>query len=129
MRPSLPVTSGKHSTHANSLGSSHTITPRDFVDDLKVLELGGVGSKALPNGIGEGRGQRPFQEFYDEIYFTRDAPKPQPAASPAPQTRAQPGRSARPSPIPSYASGTSVMTTSSTTGEKEKKKKRGLFHF
>ena len=110
------------------LGSTHTLTPREFVDDLKVLELGGVGSRSLPNGMSEGRGQRSFQEFYDELYYTKDAPRPQPAA-PAPQSRAQPGRSAHPSPIPSYASGNSALTRASGSGEKEKKKKRGLFHF
>ena len=34
-----------------SIGSTHTLTPREFVDDLKVLELGGVGSRAAPNGL------------------------------------------------------------------------------
>ncbi|GJE98046.1 Sec1 family protein [Phanerochaete sordida] len=110
------------------IGSTHTLTPRDFVDDLKVLEIGGVGSRALPNGIGEGRGPRAFQDFYDEVYYTRDAPPPQPAA-PAPQARAQPGRSSRPSPIQSFASGNSVQTSASTPVEEKKKKKRGLFHF
>ncbi|KAF7795046.1 hypothetical protein EIP86_006190 [Pleurotus ostreatoroseus] len=114
------------------IGSTHTVTPREFVDDLKVLELGGVGSRALPNGVGDGRGQRPFQDFYDELYFTKDAPRPQPQAPPA-QARQTPGRQTRPSPIPSYASGTSVATNSSShpekEKEKEKKKKRGLFHF
>ncbi|EKM50683.1 uncharacterized protein PHACADRAFT_264085, partial [Phanerochaete carnosa HHB-10118-sp] len=110
------------------IGSTHTLTPKEFVDDLKVLELGGVGSRALPNGVSEGKGQRPFQEFYDEVYYTRDAPPPQPAAL-APQTRAQPGRSTRPSPVQSYASGTSVQSTASSLTEEKKKKKRGLFHF
>lgn len=127
MRP-CPLRASRGADSRLRAGSSHTLTPREFVDDLKVLEIGGVGSKALPNGIGTGRGQRPFQEFYDEVYYTRDAPPPQPAAPP-PQPRAQPGRSARPSPIPSYASGNSVQTTGSVSGEKEKKKKRGLFHF
>ncbi len=114
----------------SSIGSTHAVTPREFVDDLKVLELGGVGSKALPNGVGEGHGQRPLQDFYDELYFTKDAPRPQPQAPPS-STRQTPGRQTRPSPIPSYASGTSVATNSSghVEKEKEKKKKRGLFHF
>ncbi len=98
------------------------MTPREFVDDMKVLELGGVGSKAVPNGLGGSRGQRPYQEFYDELYFTRDAPRPAPA--PSSQARQQPGRTARPSPIPSFASANSVTTTSSGTGEKEKEKKK-----
>ncbi|KAJ7903783.1 Sec1-like protein [Mycena olivaceomarginata] len=41
------------------IGSSHTITPREFISDLSVLELGGTGSKAIPNGQREGRAARP----------------------------------------------------------------------
>ncbi|KAJ4473586.1 hypothetical protein J3R30DRAFT_3684648 [Lentinula aciculospora] len=48
------------------IGLTHVITPRYFVDDLKVLELGGVGSQAIPNGLAESRGQRPYQEYYDD---------------------------------------------------------------
>jgi syntaxin-binding protein 1 len=58
-------------------GSTHALTPRQFTDDLKVLELSGVGSRAVPNGLRELRGARPYQAFYDERYFTRDAPPPQ----------------------------------------------------
>ena len=124
MRSSLFIKTDSSLTRA---GSTHTMTPREFVDDLKVLEIGGVGSRAMPNGLSEGRGQRPFQEFYDEVYFTRDAPPPQ-AAAPPPQSRTQPGRAAHPSPIPSYASGNSASTNLSGSAEKEKKKKR-FFHF
>ena len=59
------------------VGSTHTLTPRQFVDDLKVLDLSGVGSRALPNGLREMRSTRPYQAFYDERYFTRDVPPPQ----------------------------------------------------
>ena len=120
----------------NDVGSTHALTPRAFIDDLKVLELSGVGSRACPNGLPEPRsGQRPFQEFYDELYFTRDAPRPQPQAAQkqgqgqgtGQGQRQQQGRLTRPSPIPSYASGASDSHGSG--GEKEKKKKRGLFHF
>lgn len=106
-------------------GSTHTFTPRQFVDDLKVVDLGGVGSKALPNGLQPSRGgKRPFQEFYDEKYFTRDAPPPQkPAPSlPPPQDRS---KLTRPSPAPSFAGSSHSVAGSATEGkEKEKKKKR-----
>lgn len=59
------------------IGSTHTLTPRQFIDDLKVLDLSGVGSRALPNGLREMRAARPYQAFYDERYFTRDVPPPQ----------------------------------------------------
>ncbi|KAI0686679.1 Sec1-like protein [Cytidiella melzeri] len=114
------------------IGSTHAITPKEFIDDLKVLELNGVGSRAMPNGPKEWRGQRPFQEFYDEMYYTRDAPPPQQQqqqqqrAPAAPSPRLQPGRSAVPSPIPSYASGNSGV---GANGEKEKKKKKGFLRF
>lgn len=52
------------------------LTPRHFIDDLKVLDLSGVGSRAIPNGLREMRAARPYQAFYDERYFTRDAPPP-----------------------------------------------------
>ncbi|KAJ7464621.1 Sec1-like snare protein [Mycena latifolia] len=107
------------------IGSTHTITPRQFINDLQVLELGGMGSKAIPNGLREGRGSRGFQEFYDERYFTRDAPPPaRPAPAPAP-ARQERRPAARPSPAESYASNTS-MTPSAA---EEKKKKKGLFRF
>ncbi|THH18450.1 hypothetical protein EW146_g2533 [Bondarzewia mesenterica] len=109
------------------IGSTHTFTPRQFVDDLKVLELGGVGSRAIPNGLKDPRdGKRSHQEYYDEIYFTRDAPPPQsrPPPSPAPTN----SKLSRPSPVSSM-SAMSVGTTSSGNGkdEKKEKKKRGLF--
>lgn len=112
-----------------ALGSTHALTPRQFVDDLKVLELGGVGSKSVPNGIGDGWGKRPLQEYYDEKYFVPDAPPPQPAApEPVPKSRQEHGRLGKPS-IPSFAG--SAVSLSSTGGKEkeEKKKKRGLFHF
>ncbi|GBE89630.1 Protein transport protein [Sparassis crispa] len=108
------------------IGSTHAVTPLEFVDDLKVLELSGIGSKAIPNGLGEGRGQRPLQQYYDEKYFTQDAPPPQrPAPASIPQPRHEHGRSNKPL-IPSFA-GSSASVNSSV--KEEKKKKRGLFHF
>ncbi|KAH9913550.1 Sec1-like protein [Epithele typhae] len=115
------------------IGSTHTLTPRDFVDDLKALEGSGVGSRSLPNGIPESGGaMASAQEVYDKKYFTRDAPAPQrappPSASPAPS-----GRMGRPPPAPSSqtSSSMSVGSNFSTGGTytEEKKKKRGFLRF
>ncbi|KAL0953723.1 hypothetical protein HGRIS_004913 [Hohenbuehelia grisea] len=116
------------------IGSTHALTPRNFIDDLKVLELGGVGSRALPNGVHPGAEHpRPFQEVYDERYWTKDAPPPaRPAPSPAPGSGRNkliaPRRDAPPqlSPANSYQGSVSSMTPSA---KEEKKKKKGLFRF
>ncbi|TFL01947.1 Sec1-like protein [Pterulicium gracile] len=123
------------------LGSTHTITPGQFVDDLKVLDMQGVGSRAVPNGVPDNRGgQRPFQAFYDDRYFIKDPPPvrkaPPPASSSSGRTRndsnnsglaiPRDGGKERRSPTPSYAE--SSGTTNSVVKE-EKKKKRGLFRF
>jgi len=111
------------------IGSTHPITPRNMIDDLKVLELSGVGSKALPNGLPEHRGPRSFQEFYDEKYFTKEAPRPQrPAPSPAPMVRDQ-SKSSRTTPTNSFAASSTSLSSTAGKEEKEKKKRRGLFHF
>ncbi|ETW79215.1 hypothetical protein HETIRDRAFT_323546 [Heterobasidion irregulare TC 32-1] len=117
------------------IGSTHTFTPRQFVDDLKVLELGGVGSRALPNGLRDPQGgKRAYQDYYDELYFTRDAPPP---AQPPPQQQQQQQRQApapklsRPSPVPSQAGSAISVGTVSSAGlgkeDKKDKKKKGLF--
>ncbi|OSD04764.1 Sec1-like protein [Trametes coccinea BRFM310] len=117
------------------IGSTHPVTPRQFVDDLKVLELGGVGSKALPNGLGETNAPpRPPQEIYDQKYFTRDAPPPQRAApAPSPAPSKEKGRLLqRPSPVPSAAGSSISVNSSSYGGEKEgteKKKKHRFLRF
>lgn len=122
-------------------GSTHTITPRQFVDDLKVLDLGGVGSKAIPNGLpsSRGGGPRSFQEYYDEKYFVKVPPPPQrptPAAQQPPRGGGLRDRLAKPSPAPSYTGSTSTSSSIGggapvpeyKGGEKEKKKKKfGLF--
>ena len=123
-------------THAGARatrsGSTHALTPRQFVDDLKVLEMGGIGSRALPNGLGETDvPPRPAQEICDQKYFTRDAPPPQrAAATPSPQPGS--GRLTRPSPVPSFGGSSASVNTnysnSGTIGE-EKKKKRGFLRF
>ncbi|KAF5315993.1 hypothetical protein D9758_015075 [Tetrapyrgos nigripes] len=108
------------------IGSTHTLTPRQFVDDLKVVSLGGVGSRAIPNGLRETGERRPFQQYYDAKYYTQDAPKPQPQ-------RQAPGKSSTPSPMlkaPKLTSTSSQNSTYSTASNtEEKKKKKGLFRF
>jgi len=105
------------------------ITPRDFVDDLKVLEIGGAGSKAIPNGLRDMRGEpKSFQQLYDERYFTKDAPRPQPPPQPVPQKKLAPPRAQAPtaqtSPSSSYQGS---INSGMVAGEKEKKKKKGFF--
>ncbi|KAF8493208.1 Sec1-like protein [Russula emetica] len=119
------------------IGSTHTLTPRQFVDDLKVLDLSGVGSRALPNGLRELRAARPYQAFYDERYFTQDAPPPQQQR----QTHKAPpmGKSASARSIgrsgadlsltSSNLSVNSSYAPSSTNGGKEKEKKRRFLGF
>ena len=94
-----------------------------------MLELGGVGSRAAPNGLSiekaGGAGKISYQDYYDQRYFTRDAPAPQQRATPAnaPQQR--------PPPQPSISASSVSSAGSSNRGgfSEEKKKKRGLFHF
>ena len=115
------------------LGSTHTLTPKHFVDDLKVLDLGGVGSRALPNGLKEaGSGvPRSFQEYYDERYFTQDAPRPTRQAAPVPVGNSRLGaqdtlKPSKISPTNSYQGSTHSITPSV---KEDKKKKKGLFRF
>ncbi|TFK26209.1 ras opposite [Coprinopsis marcescibilis] len=112
------------------IGSTHMITPNQMVDDLKVLDLGGAGSKALPNGLRNIKAPRPFQEFYDEKYFTKDPPPPaRPAATPVagrPQVSAK-SNIIQPSPTNSFQG--SSYSSSGTAEDKLKKKKRNLFGF
>ena len=115
------------------------LTPRQFVDDLKVLEMGGIGSKALPNGLSEANMPlRPPQEIYDQKFFTRDAPPPQRAPALASQPSSGSGRFKRPSPTPASSSasfgGSSISSTGTSssnpgTAGEEKKKKRGFLRF
>ncbi|KAF7299290.1 hypothetical protein MIND_00877900 [Mycena indigotica] len=117
------------------IGSTHTLTPRDFISDLQVLEFGGQGSKALPNGVKEGRPGQAFQEYYDERYYTRDAPPPArpTAASAGGRNIAPPGRNVRPAgatpPAQSFAKPPPMAATESYGSTEEKKKKKGLFRF
>ncbi|KAF8906192.1 ras opposite [Gymnopilus junonius] len=110
------------------LGSTHVITPKGFVDDLKVLDLGGAGSKAIPNGLRDMRGEpKTIQQLYDEKYFVKDQPPPQ--KGPAKTLAPRPDRVAapiQPSPTSSFQGSVNSITPSV---KDEKKKKRGLFRF
>ncbi|KAF9269115.1 Sec1-like snare protein [Marasmius fiardii PR-910] len=109
------------------IGSTHTITPRHFVDDLKVVTLGGVGSRVTPNGLRAFRGKRSLQEYYDERYFTQDGPRPQPKpAVPTTKLNSSVLRAPKMEQTQSYDSSNSM---SSSLKSEEKKKKKGLFRF
>ncbi|EIW79319.1 Sec1-like snare protein [Coniophora puteana RWD-64-598 SS2] len=112
------------------IGSTHTTTPGRFIDDLKVVDLNGVGSRAVPNGVAGQTAHESFQEYYDQKYFTPDPPPPKSAAPvPDPPKEKHHHLLSKISPSPSYSG--STISVNSSTGEKkeEKKKKRGLFHF
>lgn len=125
------------------------LTPRYFVDDLKVLDLSGVGSRAIPNGLRELHAPRPYQAFYDERYFTRDAPPPpqqQQTQRAPPMGKSQSARSMgrsgpepsytasslsvnSPSPSPSSSSYAPSPTNGRGSAAKEKEKKRRFLGF
>ncbi|KAH0836670.1 Sec1 family-domain-containing protein [Lanmaoa asiatica] len=116
------------------IGSTHTITPRQFIDDLKVLELGGVGSRAVPNGVSTSAAHQSYQEYYDQKYFIPDPVLPQRPTLAVPKDSGSSGRSgklSKPSPSSSYAaSETSVNSTGAALADNEKKKKKkGFFRF
>jgi syntaxin-binding protein 1 len=121
------------------IGSTHITTPERFIDDLKVLEMEGVGSVALPNGLPlSGPASGEYQEYYDKRYFTPDAPPP--AVSPPPPSgrgRYAEAKQSRPTngggdgglrPSDYTPSPTPSQATLSSSGTKEKKRHR-LFGF
>jgi syntaxin-binding protein 1 len=117
------------------IGSTHTLTPRQFVDDLKALDLGGSGSRAIPDGLRVLRGARPYQTFYDERYFTRDAPPPQQQQQQHAHRAPALGKSAsarsaiRPGPDPSFTGSTLSVNSSYGKEKKDKEKKRRFLGF
>ncbi|KAG6331420.1 hypothetical protein ID866_7667 [Astraeus odoratus] len=114
------------------VGSTHTITPRQFFDDLKVLELSGVGSRTAPNGVSMNPPHNSYQEYYDQKYFTPDPPPPQRPQLQVSKDSKTSGKLTKASPSSPYApSSTSVNSFGIPGSEKEekKKKKKGLFHF
>jgi syntaxin-binding protein 1 len=99
---------------------------------MKVLDLGGVGSKAIPNGLRDPREKRSYQEYYDEKYFLKDAPPPPPPpVQPVREDRTKLIPRMQASPAPSRGGSTLSVNSVGTAGkeEKEKKKKKGLFRF
>jgi len=115
------------------IGSTHTITPERFVDDLKVLDMEGIGSASLPNGI-PNISLSNFQSYYDQRYFISDAPpQTRPASAPATTVLAKNGngRSQRNEVAPPL--GEPSMSAMSLQSSKEKKekdgKRKGLFRF
>ncbi|KIM44588.1 hypothetical protein M413DRAFT_442556 [Hebeloma cylindrosporum] len=109
------------------IGSTHVITPKGFADDLKVLDLGGAGSKAIPNGLRDMRGEpKSHQALYDEKYYVKDAPPPQrqPHKNLAPPRQPERVQPIQPSPTNSYQG-----SVSSSAPSKDDKKKKGLFRF
>jgi syntaxin-binding protein 1 len=108
------------------IGSTHALTPRQFVDDLKVLDLSGTGSRAAPNGVRELQGPRPYQAFYDERYFTRDAPPPQQQQQRAPPLgKSVSARSAPRPPSEPSLSGSTLSVNSYTSPSSNGKDKAG----
>lgn len=111
------------------IGSTHTITPEEFIGDLQTLDIGGQGSATLPGGLPEGSSTAqppPFQWYYDQKYMTKDEPPPAPKAS---QNTFAPsdGRNGLPSrpglsPVASHASSSgSPSPGPGAVGEGEKK--------
>ncbi|KAI9464431.1 Sec1-like protein [Lactarius psammicola] len=116
------------------IGSTHALTPRQFTDDLKVLDLSGTGSRAVPNGLRELQGPRPYQAFYDERYFTRDAPPPPQAQRAPPLGKSASARNAGSTPEPSLSGSTlsvNSYTPPSANGKEKpgKEKKRRFLGF
>ncbi|KZT51928.1 Sec1-like protein [Calocera cornea HHB12733] len=127
------------------IGSDHVFSPERFVDDMKVLEIGGKGSAAIPQGLQlqptPAGHQRSYQTSYDRRYWTPDPPAP---ARPTPSTLAVAGARGRvsssttipsrgvtpepsvPSPVPSH---TSSKLHKDKKDEKKDGKKKGFFHF
>jgi syntaxin-binding protein 1 len=105
-------------------GSTHAITPKHFLEDMRSLELAGIGSRAIPNGLRSGPGQRQFQEFYDEKYFTRDQAPSKPQAQQATQQPPSKGGVRNVLTRPSMPPQMSVSHSQGSGTEEKKKKKR-----
>jgi syntaxin-binding protein 1 len=73
--------------HDVLLGSTHALTPEHFVDDLKVLEINGAGSRAAMEGVSWGECFGSAQRYYDQRYF-----QPEPMPPPQRVLSAPPGQ-------------------------------------
>lgn len=112
----------------SSTGSTHAITPRNFIDDLKVVEIAGVGSRAVPNGVSLATAHNTYQEYYDEKYFTPDPPVPQRPTLSVPKDSKHSANKLTKTPS-SYSTSSASLVGSGTVEKEEKKKKKGLFRF
>ncbi|KAG8853163.1 vacuolar sorting protein VPS33/slp1, partial [Serendipita sp. 411] len=124
------------------IGSTHTLIPEEFIEDLKTLDGGaGQSSKSASSSLPEDRSAqtRPFQVYYDQRYYTKDEPPPPPKPTPnlAPPSNAN--SSSRPS-VSSANSGTSMGRSNSPapgfgsgaaseTDKKDKAKKKRFLGF
>ncbi|KAF8309294.1 Sec1-like protein [Clavulina sp. PMI_390] len=126
------------------IGSTHAITPERFIEDMKSLEIEGVGSMALPQGLPmSGPANGHFQDYYDKRYYTPDAPAPPP---PPPSSgggggsgrggeqgmgggRMDNNMGRRPGPGTGGGGGMSPMPSSSSVPTKEKEKKKRFLGF
>ncbi|PVG04916.1 Sec1-like protein [Serendipita vermifera] len=119
------------------IGSTHTITPEEFIGDLETLDAGGQGSASIPGGLPDSNSsqQRPFQTYYDQKYTTKDEPPPPPKQNLAPPGNAN-GLPGRPGPASGVTSARSPSPGPSVSGgegkhreekEKEKLKKKNRF--
>lgn len=111
------------------------------MDDLKVLELEGVGSRSAPNGARR-EPVGAFQRYYDEHYFQPEPAPPRAASAPAAgaaRFRVGGGTSGGgaatlsvPGTAPSLQASHSLSSVTSADSYGpggEKKKKRGFFRF
>lgn len=109
------------------IGSTHIVTPEEFMDDLKVLEHGGFGSRSVPGGLRERAGAfGSLQQYYDSRYLTIDAPPSRTASAPVAERNRLPV-APHLSQSRSFASTISNDTVSSAN--KLEKKMKGFFKF
>ncbi|KAH7097732.1 ras opposite [Auriculariales sp. MPI-PUGE-AT-0066] len=124
------------------IGSTHVWYPDWFIEDLKTLDKGGLGSATLPKGVastGPPEAVHP-QRYYDQKFWTKDAPPPpppQPTPAPAPNGSLvagaqRPTQSLTPQPSAMSMAGstrTSAASDAGSGGGKEKHRKRDWFKF
>ncbi|KAN0088471.1 Sec1-like protein [Tylopilus felleus] len=114
------------------IGSTHTTTPLQFIDDLKVLELGGIGSRAAPNGVSTSAAHQSYQDYYDQKFFTPDPAPPQRPTLVVPKDSGssfRSGKLTKSSPSSPNAASSINSAAGALADNEKKKKKKGFFHF
>ncbi|EJU03633.1 Sec1-like protein [Dacryopinax primogenitus] len=126
------------------IGSTHVFSPEQFVDDMKVIEIGGKGSAELPQGLqlqpSPPNHHRSYQASYDRRYWIRDAPAAtRPSSSNlTPRSKARvlssssiPSREATPEPTALTPPPSSISSRLQKEKKEDRKdgKKKGFFHF